>query len=201
MNVAPIIKKIDALSGSMHHPVIFIAGLGASGKTTLCAQLQNHFPDSVVIASDWFLSDSSKLRKEKIARGETPENPMHWYDWNGLILCVNTLQHNKIYHVENGWNQATGEKDFDCTIKIDRKKFAPIFVDGIYLLHPEINKHADLIVLMDAPLETLIQRRQARDGHRSSPEYLAQKTEWARKYDIPYFEAYRNRADITLKTP
>lgn len=190
------VEKISALSDQTKQPVIFVAGLGASGKTTLCKKLTAHFGDGVVIESDWFLSNNSEDRRQKIASGEMLENPSSWYDWESMIDAVQILKEKKTLALQKAWNQKTGIKDLNITMKLNADAFTPIFVDGIYLLHPEINQHADLTILLDANLDTLQARRTMRDGHRSSPEYLAKKAEWAKKYDIPYFEKHRNQADI-----
>ena len=199
--------RISNLLTNKSRPLVYICGLGGSGKTTLAKEIAEKLDtDSVAVHSDWWAKYSTTERKKRIGdalasndpeRIEQEENPQNWYDvWESIRSDLLTLQETGSLIINTAWNQQTGEKDF--TVELSVPEHGVILFDGIYLLHPEIADIADLIVFLDVHPEECQKRSEQRDAHRSEPEYLAYKAALMQKYDIPYFEKYRERADIVL---
>ena len=200
-------KLIAKLLKNKKRPILFICGLGGSGKTTLAKQIESEADiSSVAVHSDWWLKYSTVVRKKRIKDAldsgdskliEQEENPQNWYKrWETLSTNLHTLQSTGKLTIHSAWNQKTGEKDLTVKLKVPENGL--IIFDGIYLLHPEIAYTADFIVLLDLPPEVCRKRSEKRDSHRSSPEYLAYKASLLQKYDIPYFDKYRSNADYLL---
>ncbi len=203
-------QLIKELLKKKERPILFICGLGGSGKTTLAKYIEKEAEvPCIAVHSDWWLKHPTAERKKRIkdaldsgdpSRIEQEENPQNWYgSWEVLASNLQQLQNTGILKLQNAWNQETGEKD--STVELSTPKNGMIIFDGIYLLHPEISKVSDLTVFLDVPSEVCSKRSENRDNHRSSPEYLAYKTALLQKYDIPYFEKYRDRANFILKDP
>lgn len=206
--MASTLEAITSLAATKPRPIIFICGLGGSGKTTFCYQLVEALEiAAVVFQTDLYAKYATQERKQRIAdalasgdptRIAQEENPRHWYDWQALKKDLLALQRTGALEIRGGWNQATGLKDAHESLRLPPDGPGVILVDGIYLLDPGIRPLADLVLLLEAPAPELERRRQQRDGHRSSPEYLRYKQSLAEKYDTPYFARYRSRADQVI---
>jgi len=190
------------------HPVVFICGHGGVGKTTFAHAIERLLP-SIVIESDWFLTHPSLVRRKKIADAlaskdpaiiEQEENPQHWYDWNAFTKAVRTFQIKGSLTLRSAWNQKNGKKNLRIRLRCPRGKNCLILCEGIYLLHPPIRALADVVILLHHPLTAARQRAEQRDAHRSDPAYLSWKATLLKKYDIPYFKKYQDKATILLKT-
>jgi uridine kinase len=186
--------------------VVFVCGLGGAGKTQFCLNYSK-MPglEGPALHVDWYLKYASLERRARMAaavasgdpeRIEAEENPINWEDWPALTTAITTLRGEGRLGVTRGWNQLTGEKDFDTTL--EAADDAVIWCDGVMLQHPGIAEFADTIVLLEVSDETDVARGEARDGHRNDAEYLAYKRGLKKKYDLPYFERYRDVADLVI---
>jgi uridine kinase len=200
-------QRLGNLIKTKDRPIIFICGLGGSGKTTFSRNIaQEVTVESVAVHSDWWAKYSTVERKKRIKealdsgdtfRIEQEENPQNWYDvWEKLGADLLELQSTGSLVIPDAWNQKTGEKDLKVELSVPERGL--IIFDGIYLLHPEIADIADCIVLLDVPAEICQKRAEQRDSHRSEPDYLAYKASLMKKYDVPYIEKYRDRADLVI---
>ncbi len=187
--------------------VVFVCGMGGAGKTEFCKQYaQLPGLEGPVLHLDWYLKYSSSERHQRMAeavasgdpvRIEAEENPEHWQDWEATMAAIEGLQRTGKLHVEQGWDQRSGEKTFAADIEAAEN--AVIWCDLVALLHPEIAPLADLIIMLEVSGTTMHERGGARDQHRSDPAYLAYKARITEQYDAPYFERYRGAADIIIE--
>lgn len=203
-------KLIAELLQKKKRPILFICGLGGSGKTTLAKQIENQADvPCIAVHSDWWAKYSTVERKRRIKaaldsgdpkRIEQEENPQNWYEmWKTLSTDLQTLQSTGRLTLHNAWNQKTGEKNL--TVELEVPENGLIIFDGIYLLHSEIAHVADFIILLDVPPEICRKRSEERDSHRSSGEYLAYKAMLLQKYDVPYFKKYKDEEYYVLSNP
>jgi len=189
------------------HPIIFICGLGGTGKSTLSTKLSNLLSrECNILSLDWYLIHSTNDRKEDIKKAlesrdqeliEQRENPVNWNDYDKLKKDLVYLQEHSHLEVRDAWNQKSGEKDLEINIQFENKD-GIIICEGICLLHPQISSLADLIICLEVSEEETVKRTNQRDLHRSSPEYLAYKAKLQEKYDIPYFKNNVNAADLVI---
>lgn len=203
-----ITDRITSLIESGENCVVFVCGLGGSGKTSFCQELSKVIGDSCVsFHTDWYITYPTEVRKLRIKealesedpdRIEKEENPKNWYDWDKLKNDLNKLRTAGELTIQNAWNQSTGLKDLTVELKILNRHKGIILCDGIYLFHPAIKDAADLIISLHVSKDEITRRTNSRDSHRSSPEYLAYKASLMKKYDLPYYLEYENNADIII---
>jgi hypothetical protein len=154
-------------------------------------------------------------------RIEAEENPFNWYSWEPLQRDLAQLKATGELTIRNAWDQcptsgaegttkestgvqarrlvqrkqATGLKVGSHDISVGD---APVFCDGIYLLHEPIIELADVVVLVDVDIDEARRRTEARDGHRSDAEYLEYKRSLVYKYEVGYFDRWQHNAHIRL---
>ncbi|MFA5925891.1 MAG: AAA family ATPase [Parcubacteria group bacterium] len=189
------------------HPIIFICGLGGTGKSTLADKLNKILPiDCEIVRLDWYLKHSTGDRKNRIKKAlesggsnlvKKEENPFNWNDFEKLKDDLLHFQQESELDIKSAWNQKTGEKDTDIQIKFKTPN-GLIICEGIYLLHPEIASIADFIILLRTTEEQAVRRMEQRDAHRSSKEYLAYKSKLQKEYDVPYFNKYAHNASVSI---
>ena len=200
-------NQLRKLLGEKARPILFLAGLGGSGKTTVADEIAKQSEtDSIVLHFDWWLRYPTEARKKRIQQAlasndpeaiEAEENPKNWYDWEKMKADLLHLQDTGQTVLIDAWDQQTGLKNLKVPLELPESGL--IICEGIYLLHPDITEVTDCIVFLDVSKDVCRKRAEARDGHRSSPEYLAYKAALVEKYDVPYFEEYKKNADIVIK--
>lgn len=205
MNVAIATEIKRRLSGP-GRKVVYVCGLPGSGKTTFCTNYSKSAGVSgPVLHSDWFAKYATSERRARIQtalesrdliRIEAEENPYNWYDWAGFFGGVKKLRETGHLSIEDGWDQATGEKGLQINLSAGDQDV--IWCDGIYLLEPKARRDADLIILLESDTDMALQRTAGRDSHRNDAEYLAYKERLTQTYEIPYFAKFRHNADIII---
>ena len=189
--------------------IVGVSGLGGAGKSTLCHDLVESFPDQAIhFECDLFAQYGTLERRQRISealdsgdedRIESEENPQNWYDWQRIEQALISLKETGRYNFTGGFNQKSGEKDKAAELELKQSEHAIIFVDCIYLLHLPVRDLIDCAIYIDAPLEESFQRSYDRDKHRSDHDYLVYKQNVTKKYCVPYFDKYRQYADIIFK--
>jgi uridine kinase len=190
--------------------VIFVCGFGGAGKSTLCHYLSCTVKvPSVAFETDWYLKYSTTERRERIRAAkaskdqkliEQEENPKNWYAWPDLTSGLNELKEAGHLAIRNAWSQHSGKKELSVDLELPKNQDSVILCDGIYLLHDDIVSAADLVILLDTPIETCRERANMRDGHRSSKDYLDYKAFLHDRYDKPYFDSHRERANLIVSS-
>ena len=210
--MAEAAQNIQTLLKQKKHPLIFICGLPAAGKTTFSQKLKVQFPDAVVVQGDWFIKHPTEQRLERIIYAETSgesekikqeTNPVNWFDWPQFEAALVTLQKEGTVKIQHGWNQSTGEKNLDIELALPKNP-APIICECAYLLHLESAQNADFKILIDTPIEIAAQRLRNREENKFSDtfmnhkNFLAYREQLTEKYDMPYFKKYRNSVDMII---
>jgi len=201
-------KKIKQIQSQKLHPVIFVSGLGGSGKTTFAKKLVAETPNAKLLELDWYLIHNSKERAERIKNVLGPANknqhlidkeldPINWYDWESFKKDLERFQKEGKFFVKNAWNQTTGEKDSEHSLDFEGNN-GLIVCEGIFMLHPAIRLLADFSILVDLPKVEARKRAEERDKNARSKEHLERKKIIMEKYDVPYFEKYKGNADLIL---
>lgn len=190
------------------YPIVFICGLGGTGKSTFADKLKENFSiECKIIRLDWYLKYSTSDRKSRIKKAfesgdkiliKEEENPLNWNDFEKLKRDLLKLQQESRLEIKSVWNQQTGEKDLDIRIKLEQQR-GLIICEGIYLLHPEIISVAKFVIFLKITEDEAIRRMKQRDSHRSSEEYLVFKAKLQKEYDMPYFKKYEHNADVIIK--
>ncbi len=180
-----------------------VCGFGGTGKSTVMRDLSAKFRDScVVFETDWYMTHSSKERREGIARAIESNiehelnfwsSPINWYDWQELTNDLSELMAEGQLLRQGFWRSSTGEKDLSISLSL--KANAVILVDGIYLLHDPIRSLLDAVIMLEVDVEEALARSIARDKHRSPPSRQEFKKQVAYSHDIPYFEKWRSSID------
>lgn len=199
-------NKLKELQSKKSHSIVFVSGLGGSGKTFLAKKLVEENPNARHFELDWYLVLPSSERGEKIQKAlnssnqkeiDREANPINWYDYDAFKKDLRNFQKTGKFNIENAWDQKTGEKVGIHSLDFGNKN-GLIICDGDYLLHSEVASLADLVVLLDLSPEEARRRAEERDRHRSNPEHLARKRFIAQNYDLSYFQKNRPNAEIIV---
>ena len=198
-------NSMKALANNSPFFFVGIAGLGGSGKTTLCKQLAEILGGQAMhCACDVFSRYSLRERREKIDAAiansdndgvETEENPKNWYNWNSINEALHGLKNKKSYTYPHGWNSETGEIDREVILNLPDHDNPIVLVDCIYLLHLPVRNWFDLSILVDTPLETTIARARVRAKNSADSDYFEYRQNLVKKYDVPYFAGNASRTD------
>jgi uridine kinase len=178
-----------------------ICGLGGTGKTTLCTEIQRRHPTSTaIIEIDWYLTHTSKERRARVLEAIDSnsndlafwKDPVNWYDWQLFVVDLDQLRSRGSLKRSGLWRQSSGEKDLEVSLSLATS--GVIICDGIYLLHEEVRAHLNQTVLLKTTPESALARSIQRDHHRNPKNYQDFKSLVTAEYDIPYFEKYQDLA-------
>ncbi len=201
-------EKIKEIQSKKSHPIIFIAGMGGSGKTTFAKKLVAENINAIHFELDWYHVYASKERHKRIQeafdskdqkRIDSEADPIYWYDFDAFKNAITTLQREGKLHVNNAWEQKTGEKIAEHDLDF-KGKDGLIVCDGDDLIHSEIISLADLSILLDVSPDEARHRAEERDKHRADTAHLARKRLIMETYDIPYFAENKKNVDMVLET-
>ena len=196
LNTASLIKEINNLATDRVRPIIFITGPSGSGKTSLARDVADA-TRGICVSFDWWIKEDSSTRRRMIVddyrqRGVLP-NPLSWYDWDAFSEQIQTFQQSGTLHLDNAWDQASGEKILTVNLKAGNR--TPIIVEGVYLFEPSISHLPDLKVLIRSDMQKSTLAALRRQAHRNPSEYLKIKELWYTQFDKPYFENHAKDAD------
>ncbi|MBI1327660.1 MAG: AAA family ATPase [Alphaproteobacteria bacterium] len=204
-DINDLFQAVAAIAAPAGKPcVIALYGGPASGKTTLAADLQKQFANSVVMSTDDFLIGTRTYRREHFEGKTSPTSKYDAEFLNGLIDKLGAMAKGDIvrlprYNEQTGEALSVGYENFPVTVE---QKPDFIFIEGDFDFLSAENKPA-LTVFIDVPDETRLQRRIARDVvTRNANEDAVRKSFAARQETqfIPYTLKLRDQADI-LYTP
>jgi uridine kinase len=208
----PTLEKVAQIVRAKKEPgkplIVFVCGMGGSGKTTFCKNLKRILGENCIgFHTDWYATYPTEERKARIkaaleskdqTRIEREENPKNWYSWTKLKEDLTSLKASGHLEIQNAWNQATGNKDLAIDLSAKDPSEMIILCDGIYLFHPSIIGSSDFVISLHVSQDELNRRASARDSHRSSQEYLDYKASLIEKYDIQYYKEYEKIADLIV---
>ncbi len=142
MDLKKLRSCFDSLLAKKKNPIVFICGLGASGKTTLAQQLRTLFPECLsTLHLDWYLKHSTEERKQRIVKAklsgdkkvvEKEENPRNWYDWDAFEQDLLNFQKTGKVKIDGIWNQKSGKKDLNMELSIDQNTQGIIICAGVF---------------------------------------------------------------------
>ncbi|MBC2860046.1 hypothetical protein [Stappia sp. 28M-7] len=187
--------------------VVGVCGMAGSGKSTLCDQIAEIASfDAVRLDCDQFSSHSLAERQTLIEEAtksgnpqqiEAIENPLNWYAFGDILSALDDLKSNRIHTYNRAWNRQTGELNGQYCLTVPTGRPAVVLCDCIYLLHPAVRNELDLMVLVEAPEDILVERGRRRSrGDLSRANHMESLR---RKYSVPYFKTFGGTADIVYR--
>jgi uridine kinase len=148
-NFSELVGLIDLLPERRKPSIVAISGFGGSGKTTLAYELQAQLENSVIIHADDFITPSYRQRSSDWA----------CIDRQRIIAQVLRPAENfkDIRYQAFDWQaQQLGEAK-----SITGAKY--IILEGIGIMHPDLQRYFDFEVWIDIPVEEAAQRGIKRD--------------------------------------
>lgn len=181
-----VINRIKEILSAKPNAVIAIDGCCASGKTTLAAELSEHFGMQVIHMDDFFLLPEMRTA-ERLA--QTGGN-IHYERFIDEVICgikSGAEFSYRIFSCKKG--------DFSGETAIDPQK--PIIIEGAYSLHPEIPDIYDLKIFLDADPEIRLKRIKNRNGAEGLEIF---KEKWI-PLENRYFEKFdiKNKCDLVIE--
>ncbi|MGB4759140.1 MAG: hypothetical protein WBP26_03710 [Candidatus Saccharimonadales bacterium] len=200
-SIEQISQNILGVRAKKKRPIVFVTGLSGSGKTTLASKISQTSDKVSVISFDWWIKDSSPVRRGKIVEdyrisNEIP-NPLEWYSWKKFSDNLITLQTTGTLDFQGAWDQSTGEKDLNLNLEVPDD--GVIVVEGMYLFEESTRNLADYTIMIEPDIDNATKRAQVRHQSRNPEEYLAIKERWHREYDVPYLQGYQSGVDLVVK--
>lgn len=157
MNLAPLLAAIQRAMDAHPHVLMAIDGPCASGKSTLAAQLGDHYQAPVLHMDDFFLPPALRTQERLSQPGGNVDRERFF----SQVLSPLSQQAPTSYRP---WRCQTGTLGEEIFISP-----APLtIVEGAYALHPDLREHYHLRVFLTAPLPL----REARLRQRNGPEGL-----------------------------
>lgn len=169
--LTPIIHQIDAVRQCGGTVLVAIEGRCASGKSTLAAQLGEHYVCPVIHMDDFFLRPEQRTP----ARYATPgENIDHERFLEEILLPLRR-------------GRAVSYRPYDCrsqqlTAAVSLPASPIYIVEGSYSCHPALRRHYDLRLFLTVDPEEQLRRIAVRNGADHAREF---QDRW-----IPLEEAY-----------
>lgn len=172
--------RIDALKENKEHVIVAIDGGAGSGKSTLAAALGSALHADVLHMDDFFLQPHQRT-PERFAQ------PGGNVDYERFLSEV-------LLPLSRG--EAYTYRRFDCAslalCKGERRLPAAVtIVEGSYSLHPALEKHYDLRILLTIGSEEQSARILAREGSEKHARFLR---EW-----IPMENLYFDKTQIASR--
>lgn len=191
--------KIDPVLGSVRatiqepNLVIAIAGLSASGKTTLAQDLAEELNASLVQMDDYYRDIPTGCFVEQL-NWDDPEM-FHLDEWR---------EH--LEELAQGKTIAVPRYDFRTSLRSGSREVraTPVVIaEGQFALHPHaIPNHHCLNIFVDVPVEDAFKRRVSRDMSERCRSFESIQTQW-NNHVIPswtnWVEPSRLRADLVLR--
>ena len=186
-NLSPLVEKISALLSASRPVLVALDGRCGSGKTTLAAQLAQHFPQSTVVHTDDFYLPPA----QRVAGWEH-------------IPCANMdleRLHTEVLTPARA-GQTIPYRAYSCRegAYLPEQLFAPqplVLIEGSYSCHPALAAFYDWKVFVTCSKEEQTRRLMAREGERY-PNFAAR---WI-PLEEGYFAEYgiESNADLVFDT-
>ncbi|MCV6584628.1 MAG: hypothetical protein OIF47_03765 [Marinibacterium sp.] len=185
--------------------VVGVCGHAGAGKSTLCRQLVHMFAGRAVhLPCDLFSRHSLADRQARMdsarrsgddARLRAEENPMNWYDWDGIACCISRLRSQRRSRWDRAWNSQTGALDGRFAAALPSDGPGLVLCDGIYLLHAPVRGWFDLCLTVDADKDVIAARRMRRAATAADAD--ASRCRHVR-FELPYFRDHAGCADLRV---
>ena len=173
------------------HAVVAIDGNAASGKTTLAAQIAEHFAPQCsvnVFHMDDFFPRLEQRTEERLS--QPGENVDHERFWEEVLLPLRDGRPVITYRPYLCAQQQLGQP-----VTVEAGRIA--IVEGSYACHPSLWQHYDLRIFLSVEPDEQMRRIQKRNG----PEKAVQFAQRWIPFEEMYFRAFRvqERCDIRLE--
>lgn len=183
----PVLRKLVEFAKEDTPKLIAIDGRCGSGKTTFPSIIKETIDCNVFHMDDFFLPKEMKTEK----RLKEPGGNVHYERvLEEIVLPLTRLEEVKLI-------------PFDCTVNdLDKATIVPYkkinVIEGVYSLHPVLEKYYDYKVFMTVDQDTQIKRIIER-GHEAKldrfvNEWIPLEENYIKKLDIP------DKADIWIDT-
>lgn len=205
--VQTVLESFKPITQTKHITVIGVCGFAGAGKTTLCQALVQNNPERVLrLDCDRFSAFSHTERATRIRRARASgnamllnaeENPMNWYDWDGILSAIQCLRLNRKFETNRAWNRETGELDAPYKLSTDSDDQVVVLCDCIFLLHKPVRTWLDGTLLVDCRKKALASRRKCR-----SKSAVLEHEAWRRYelFEAPYFEEHTEQIDAIFNS-
>jgi len=197
-----VIERVKGCCAADRVAAIGICGPGGTGKSTLCRRILQELPavarhlDCDLFSAFSYLERQHRI-EAAIASGDPmrrarEENPLFWYDWDGIGQAVRSLRASRSFTLDRAWNRETGMLDATYTVSLPEEGPALVLCDCIYLLHDPVRRWFDATLLLQANHEQIEERGRRRAQNTATARYMERL---AATYTVPYFSAHAAHAD------
>lgn len=180
--------------------IIGVCGFAGAGKSTLCNRITASMPGFAFhLECDRFSAFSYPERRKRIelatgledsTRLAAEQNPLNWYDWEGISTAIRSLRGMRGFETRRAWNSQTGLLDATYGLSLPSSGPAVVLCDCIFLLHEPIRRWFDLTLLVESDVNAIHERRKRRAGDQADIAKARQDG-----FERPYFEEFGILAD------